>query len=100
MVHTRPHAAACELPSQIPPTQLVDGSYSAYTRLLANCRPKSHQRSWWDSEKEDRGVVVCRSSMNNPPTALVGFRKGGRGVAVCRSSMNNPPTALVGFRKR
>jgi hypothetical protein len=87
-------------------------------------RPESHQRSWWivypqptrgpehcrpESSSvsgiwDEQGVSlvggVCRLSMNNPPTALVGFRTN-RGVSlvggVCRLSMNNPPTALVGF---
>ena len=37
-----------------------------------------------------------RLSMNNPPTALVGFGTGAR-QRPGRLSMNNPPTALVGF---
>src|SRR5262249_39770011 len=37
--------------------------------------------------------------MNDPPTAVVGFRKQRARRAVrCRLSMNHPPTALVGFR--
>ena len=36
--------------------------------------------------------------MNDPPTALVGFKSARR--LACRPSMNNPPTALVGLSAR
>ena len=62
--------------SRIPPTQLVDCSYSAYKRAPA--------------------ALLCRLSMNDPPTALVGFQPGSSQPR-CRLSMNDPPTALVGF---
>ncbi len=45
----------------------------------------------------------CRPSINNPPTALVGFERSERGFSIargCRPSINNPPTALVGFGMR
>ncbi len=45
--------------------------------------------------------------MNNPPTALVGFKRRQFGIQEkaicgrdCRLSMNNPPTALVGFKRK
>src|SRR2546427_13287267 len=44
-----------------------------------------------------RRAPFCRLSMNDPPTALVGFETGLRPAPFCRLSMNNPPTALVGF---
>jgi hypothetical protein len=43
--------------------------------------------------------VFCRPSMNDPPTALVGFRETEPAGRFCRLSMNDPPTALVGFGK-
>jgi hypothetical protein len=36
-----------------------------------------------------------RLGLNDPPTALVGFR--GWAACSCRLGLNNPPTALVGF---
>jgi hypothetical protein len=43
---------------------------------------------------------VRRLSLNDPPTALVGFRKTrSHRHLVCRLSLNDPPTALVGVRK-
>src|SRR2546427_219038 len=32
---------------KIPPTKLVDRSYSAYKKTVSCACPKSHQRSWW-----------------------------------------------------
>src|SRR5262249_43255165 len=71
---------------QIPPTQLVDRSRSTYTSGPA--RPvcfefqssKSHQRSWWIVHAQPTkgrawSARACRLSLNNPPTALVGFGK-------------------------
>src|SRR5215831_14497839 len=64
-----------------------------------------HQLRWWDFEKKRRGAAVRRSlSMNDPPTALVGFavpREYAQSwPAICRLSMKDPPTALVGFFTR
>src|SRR5262244_397567 len=38
--------------------------------------------------------------MNDPPTALVGFRKSDWAAVRRRLSMNHPPTALVGLWER
>ena len=116
---------------RIPPTKLVDRSYSAYTDWSSVPRfPESHQRSWWivhtqpirtgaaspvfpESHQPSWWIVHTRAirrqagkmatpirlSMNNPPTALVGFGDAC-GRLFCRLSMNNPPTALVGFEGR
>jgi hypothetical protein len=69
-----------EYSSQIPPTQLVDRSYSAYAKgkepwvrnptnavgglFIPNLNVDQPQ------SESDRRVRLC---MNNPPTALVGF---------------------------
>ncbi len=52
------------------------------------------------AEIRDPGRCLLRDrlSMNDPPTALVGFGTGSRQPR-CRLSMNDPPTALVGFRR-
>jgi hypothetical protein len=54
--------------SRIPPTELVDRSYSAYRRTLG-AGPESHQRSWWIVHTQPtRGTGRgCRI----PPTQLV-----------------------------
>src|SRR5438128_1768864 len=105
------------LSPKIPPTQLVDRSYSAYGKGPRLGFPKSHQRSWWivhtlsllprqkPSDEEFPSALelaiaeLCglRLSMNNPPTALVGLGEAEPAGRFCRLSMNNPPTALVGF---
>jgi hypothetical protein len=63
----------------IPPTQLVDRSYPAYIRAHPRV-PVSHLFCPSPSEgteemknKSLAGRGVGRLSMNNPPTALVGF---------------------------
>jgi hypothetical protein len=59
---------------EIPPTQLVDSSYPAYSKTL-DLPYKSHQRSWWFVHtRPNAGVPVRREDMNNPPTALVEFK--------------------------
>src|SRR5258707_319093 len=92
--------------SRIPPTQLVDCSYSAYTDWSSVPRfSESHQPSWWIGHTRairrlaGKMANPVRLSMNNPPTALVGFGDAC-GRLFCRLSMNNPPTALVGFEGR
>jgi hypothetical protein len=70
--------------SQIPPTQLVDRSRSAYTRTRPrprfNLPSKSHQRSWWIVHaRPTRERVHGRVSIFSPnPTNTVGgsFRLG------------------------
>jgi hypothetical protein len=116
----------------IPPTQLVNCSYSAYTKETAATRPESHQRSWWivhirptqkrlpplvpnptnavgglfifDLHPESHGTVpvfpfsraalaaarAAREKENTQEKRVVAFPG--------RLSMNDPPTALVGFR--
>ena len=94
----------------IPPTQLVECSYSAYRRHWGGL----HERTWV-SRIPPTQLVDCsysawllstgkdftrrvRLAMNDPPTALVGFKSALR--LACRSSVNNPPTALVGLSAR
>src|SRR6185295_2576132 len=93
IVHTQPTRDARLGVSRIPPTQLVDRSYSAYTRRQprglpnptnavggsfilslhatpASGSPKSHQRSWWivhTQPTRDASLGVSRI----PPTQLV-----------------------------
>jgi hypothetical protein len=88
---------------RIPPTQLVDCSYPAYTKEAAAARPESHQRSWWIGHTQPNSAVgftlrliKVRLDMNNPPTALVGFRTRAQ-CLLRRPIVNDPPTALVGF---
>jgi hypothetical protein len=64
----------------IPPTQLVVRSYSGYTGALGG-GPEFHQRSWWfvhiqhgSDQPESESERRVRLAMNNPPTALVGFK--------------------------
>ena len=40
---------------------------------------------------------VWTFSLSNPTNCVGGIREAALGVARCRLSMNNPPTALVGF---
>jgi len=42
-------------------------------------------------------VSLCRLSMNDPPTALVGLPDEAR-VIPCRPSMNDPPTGWWDYR--
>src|SRR2546422_5950868 len=88
--------------SRIPPTQLVDGSYSAYktTGITAVPNPTNAVGGWfilglqggrWPSiflfprtgkHRNHLKRRLCRLSMNDPPTALVGFGKGVRLVVL------------------
>src|SRR5882724_12171100 len=93
--------------SAIPPTQLVDRSYSAYTDGNAQL-PESHQRSWWIVHT--RPTRTGTRSSPNPTNALVDCVPPSCNVAQATSSleshvgrrfvrlsMNDPPTALVGL---
>ena len=84
--------------SAIPPTKLVDRSYSAY-------RGNSRLRQIPPTKLVDRSYSAYRSSRiqfalikawDDPSTASVGFQEDAPKLA-SRLSMNNPPTALVGF---
>ena len=63
---------------------------------------ESHQRSWWFVHTQPNSPLEftlrpIKADMNDPPTALVGFRAPRQ--VPCRLSMNEPPTALVGFKE-
>src|SRR5207253_78405 len=104
---------------RIPPTKLVDRSYSAY-KGPSNAPPKSHQRSWWIVHTQPTKAAASSAVSVVPSTQFGGipngvrqtFCKAGyerstngvggisdRGVPrpFCSLSMNDPPTALVGF---
>jgi hypothetical protein len=90
--------------SRIPPTQLVDRSYSAYTRGRTPVRnptnavggsfiPSLGHNAYSLSSGPGRqwqAPSLRRLSLNNPPTALVGFRPGRWANPFCRLSMNDP----------
>src|SRR4030095_16570796 len=82
--------------SLIPPTQLVDCSYSTYNASASGTLfLTSHQCSWWDSEN----LVACvhRLSMNDPPTALVGFGLFAQSLACVGFGLFAQSLACVGF---
>jgi hypothetical protein len=87
----------------IPPTQLVVRSYSAHTKETAVTRSESHQRSWWIVHTQPNSgvgftlrLITTRLDLNNPPTALVGFKTRAQ-CLLSRPIMKDPQTALVGF---
>ena len=66
--------------SRIPPAQLVDRSYSAYKKgraRFSSCflvrAPLGREGRTNEETPEPVRRRCCRLSMNNPPTALVGF---------------------------
>src|SRR5215813_12544089 len=93
MVHTQPTEAQARCGPAIPPTQLVNGSYSAYgsASALRSCNPtnavgewfilslrkrkraavlQSHQRSWWMVHTQPT-EAQARCGPAIPPTQLV-----------------------------
>jgi hypothetical protein len=76
---------------QIPPTQLVDRSYSPYKHLAARS-PESHQRSWWIVHT--RPTNISRRALPNPTNAV-----GGSFILALQTSRGAlsriPPTQLV-----
>src|SRR5882724_10872312 len=116
IVHTQPTGRLAGARSQIPPTQLVDRSYSAYrtTRggpvpnptnavggsfilsLQDDSRapgPKSHQRSWWIVHTQPTGRLAG-APFQIPPTQLV-----DRSYSAYRTTRGRPvpnPTNAVG----
>ena len=99
--HSYPaYKKASRVPPEIPPTQLVDRSYLAYMRAdsLGFPNPTNAVGGLFilPIRQDIASFSILQSSMNDPPTALVGFGKL-RDPPACRLSMNNPPTALVGL---
>jgi hypothetical protein len=95
-----------------PESVCPEGTFTPLT--IAPFGRTSHQRSWWIVHTQPTKTAAAglpesrhlhigmrevsrtlRLSMNDPPTALVGFQESP--AAECRLSMNDPPTALVGF---
>src|SRR3989442_153191 len=78
------------------PTNAVGGSFIF---SLHGKQPASPLVSWFARTREHRKRLErsgCKLSMNEQPTALVGF--GSRaGSRPCRQGMKEPPTALVGL---
>jgi hypothetical protein len=86
---------------EIPPTQLVDRSYLAYTGRWAwvpnptNAVGGSFISNLALISRKVNPARDFRLGMNDPPTALVGFKSA---LWSCfRLGMNDPPTALVGL---
>src|SRR5882724_671234 len=84
---------------RIPPTQLVDCSYSAYkdrrasapnpTKALVDCLPLRCYAALLRRPvlfESDVGPRFVRLSMNDPPTALVGFAEARGGLKRLRKS--------------
>jgi hypothetical protein len=82
----------------IPSTQLVVRSYSAYTKETAATCPESHKRSWWIVHIQPTEIAARPQLLSSLQSARSrGNDKRDRGWALCKLSMNDPPTALVGF---
>ena len=79
---------------RIPPTQLVDRSNSACEGRRATSFPESHQRSWW--------IVHSQPTKGERFPHQLRWWDLPKATSRCplRLSMNNPPTALVGFAER
>jgi hypothetical protein len=77
------------------PTNAVGGSFILDLQQRQPLpHPESHQRSWWIVHTQPTKQQPHASP--NPPTASPEFGKQA-GAPLCRLSMNDPPTALVGF---
>src|SRR5437867_1101712 len=76
IVHTRPTTGLRHAFSGIPPTQLVDCSYSAYAETCGSV--------FWNPTNAVGGLFILGLRAHRQPVLGLG--------------MNDPPTALVGFQ--
>src|SRR6185503_19316658 len=79
---------------RIPPTQLVDCSYSAYKTRNRAPLPESHQRSWWIAHTQPRRRATSRL-FPNPTNAVGGLFILSLQDAQPAASSRIPPTQLV-----
>src|SRR6185436_16734626 len=80
--------------SRIPPTQLVDWSYSAYQTRSQPPLPESHQRSWWIVHTQPGRHATSRL-LPNPTNAVGELFILSLGDAQPAASSQILPTALV-----
>ena len=81
------------------PTNAVGGSFILCLECSNHLRGLSNSihavRESLILDLPERSHRPIRLSMNDPPTALVGFETGLRPAPFCRQSMNDPPTARL-----